>query len=217
MLRDLDQAETWLQAAVDGGFADPEVESALGIAQAMRILEGRSGGDPPADPRIDEAIRHLGAAGAMTADRDDFHRALALRLAGDLDGAIKAARASAERTPWLYEAHQIEGDTLVARADLHRAGGDLAQARRDLRRAGEAYARGLEVARSDAWLYAAEAERLLLLVELAESTGGPVAPLAEGAAEAAAHAVEARPSFETAALAGRIRARISESRGANGG
>ena len=219
MLRDLEQAEQWLQAAVDVGLTDPEVESALGIAQALQILDSRQGGDGVSDdPRVEQAIRHLGASGARTSERDDFHRALALCLAGELDRAIEAARVSSDRTPWLYEALQLEGDILVARAGLHRDRGDVDRAREDLLSAGVAYARGLEVARSDAWLYAAEARRLLLLMELDEvADRRPAGSVAERALEAAAHAVQARPSPENSALAARVRERIPESRGANGG
>jgi serine/threonine-protein kinase len=219
MLRDLEQAEEWLQAAVDVGFSDPEVESALGIAQALQVLEPGPGGDVARDdPRVREAIRHLGASGARTSERDELHRAFALFLAGELDGAIEAAQASSDQTPWLYEALQLEGDILVARAGERRGRGDLEGAREDLVSAGSAYARGLEVARSDAWLYAAEARRLLRLMELAETAGGePTGSLAERARVAAAHAVQARPSPETSALAARVRGRIPESHGANGG
>ena len=87
-------------------------------------------------------------------------------------GAIEAARSSSDQTPWLYEALQLEGDILVARAGQHRGRGDLERAREDLLSAGRAYARGLEVARSDAWLYAAEPRRLLRLIELAEAADG---------------------------------------------
>ena len=219
MLRDLEQAEEWLRAAVNAGFSDPEVETALGIAQALQVLDSRPGGArAPDDPRVEEAIRHLGASGPRTSERDDFHRALALCLNGELDEAIEAARVSSDRTPWLYEALQLEGDILVARAGQRRDRGDLDRALEDLLSAGDAYASGLEVARSDAWLYAAEARRLLRLMELPEvANDGLAGSLAERALEAATHAEKARPSPENSALAARVRERIPESRGANGG
>ncbi len=89
-----------------------------------------------------------------------------LFVAGRLDEALVRARESSARVPWLYEALQLEGDILVARSELRVSGGDLDGAEADLLSAGEAYARALAVARSDAWLYEAEAARVLRLVEL---------------------------------------------------
>jgi serine/threonine-protein kinase len=165
MLRDFEQAEGWLQAAMDAGYSDPEVESALGIAQAMQILE--NGAANTVDPRrLDDAIRHLSAGGPRTVERDQFHRALALFLEGRYDEARRAARESADRFPWLYEALQLEGDILLARSAEREARGDVEGALSDLAEAGIAYASGLDTARSDSWLYAAEADRLVRLVEL---------------------------------------------------
>jgi serine/threonine-protein kinase len=219
MLRDLETAEEWLQAAVDSGFSDPEVESALGIAQALRILDfGRNGGPEEADqPRIDDAVRHLSAAGPKTSDRDAFHRALGLYLEGNFDAAISEARESGSNVPWLYEASQLEGDILVARADRRRIEGDIQGAGADLRAAASAYSRGLQVARSDAWLYRAEAERLLRLFEIADADESAAEPLATRAMEAAVKASAARPGADSTAFEARVSKVISESHGANGG
>jgi len=219
MLRDFDRAEEWLQAAVDIGFSDPEGESALGIAQAMRILELPTAGESwNADQnRVDDAIRHLSATGPRTADRDAFHRALGLYLAGRYDAAIEEARASTARVPWLYEAIQLEGGILVFRASQHERSGDIEGAESALIAAGKAYDRGLEVARSDAWVYGAEAVRLLRLIELAQPDGPDAERLFNRAIEAATNASTARPGGETAALKARVEALISESHGANGG
>ncbi len=94
MLRDFEIAEDWLQAALDSGFDRPEVESALGIAQAMRILDFRRVGGKGAgmdDFSIDLVVRHLDRRGPRTADRDDFHRALGLFLLGKLEEALGQA------------------------------------------------------------------------------------------------------------------------------
>ena len=194
MLREFEQAEAWLQAAVDSGFVQPEVESALGIAQAMQILAGRKAVNPSEnDPLIAEAVRHLERRSPETADRDQFHRALSFFVAGRLDEALDHARESSDRVPWFYEALQLEGDILLARSAVREGGGDLQGAVADLRDAGDTYARALEVARSDAWLYEAEAARLLRLIELT-AVGAELSPdLFDRAIEAATAADEARP------------------------
>jgi len=196
MLREFAEAEIWLQAAVDGGYDSAKVESALGIAQAMQILAARSGEGAATNEnasRVADAVRHLQNRDLQTADRDDFHDALALFVSGRLDEALVRARESAVRVPWLYEAIQVEGDILVARSKLRAGGGDLGGAEADLSSAGEAYARALQIARSDAWLYEAEAERLLRLIEIRRADD-PLAPaLCDEAIAAAEAAGTVRP------------------------
>jgi len=196
LLREFDTAESWLAAAVEHGSNSARVESALGIARAMRILASRR---RPGEshrgplPSVDETLRNLGRAGPDTADRDLFHRALGLAVADRLDEAIGAARESADRVPWLYEALQLEGDLLVERAERHRGRGDATAAIADLERAGDAYARGLAVARSDGWLYEAEAERLLAMAELLGPADDTTPVLLERARRAADRAALVRP------------------------
>ena len=196
MLREFEFAEEWLQAAMDSGFDPPEVESALGIAQAMRILAVRGSASADTDwggARIGDAVQHLERSGPTTIDRDDFHRAMGLFLLGRLDEALDRARASSDSVPWLYEALQLEGDILVARSARRSGEGDQEGAAADLRRAGDAYERALTVARSDAWLYEAEAARALRLVELGDSAPEFSLDLIDRAIGAAAAAGEARP------------------------
>ncbi len=196
MLREFAEAEIWLQAAVDGGYDRAKVESALGIAQAMQILAARRGEGAVSEEnasRAAGAVRHLQNRDPQTADRDDFHDALALFVAGRFDEALARARESSARVPWLYEALQLEGDILMARSKLRVAGGDLGGAEVDLSSAGEAYARALQVARSDAWLYEAEAERLLRFIEIRAADDPLAGTLCDNAIEAAASAGTARP------------------------
>jgi len=197
MLREFETAEDWLQAAVDSGFDSPEVESALGIAQAMQILAVRGvGGDNAfgTDDSIDVVVRHLERRGPETAERDQFHSALGLFLLGRLDEALDRARASSDSVPWLYEALQLEGDILIVRSAAQEGRGDPEGAASDLRRAGDAYTRALGVARSDAWLYEAEAARLLRLTKLQRAGGGRTPmEILDGAIESAIAAGEARP------------------------
>ena len=196
MLREFAEAEIWLQAAVGGGYDRPEVESALGVAQAMQILAARRVEGITSEEsgsRVAGAVRHLTSRGPHTVERNDFHDALALFVAGRLDEALVRAHESSARVPWLYEALQLEGDILVARSEERASGGDIDGAEADLVSAGEVYARALGVARSDAWLYEAEAMRMLRLIELGP-IDDPLTPmLCDKAIEAAAAAGTARP------------------------
>ena len=196
MLRDFAEAEIWLQAAVDEGYDHPEVESSLGVAQAMQILSTRTRegiASQESGSRVAGAVRHLQKRGPQTAEFDDFHDALALFVAGRLDEALVRVRESSARVPWLYEALHLEGDILVARSEVRMSGGDLDGAENDLVYAGEVYARALGVARSDAWLYEAQAEQMLRFIEL-RTVDDLLAPrLVDKAIEAAAAASTARP------------------------
>jgi len=196
MLRNFAEAEIWLQAAVNGGYDRPEVESALGVAQAMQILITRKGEGITSDEsgsRVARAVRHLESRGPQTAELDDFHDALALFVAGRMDEALLRVRESSQRVPWLYEALQLEGDILVARSEVRVSGGDLDGAEADLLYAGEVYARALGVARSDAWLYEAEAARMLRFIELRLVDDLLSPTLCDKAIEAADAAATARP------------------------
>lgn len=240
MLRDFETAEQWLRAAVDSGFSDPEVESALGIAVAMRLL--RNSDDPSAeDPaRVADAVRCLAAHGPKTSGRDQFHEALALFVEDELDESLTMATRSADLTPWLYEARQLEGDILMARSREASNASEFGAAIQDLMDAGGAYARGLAVARSDFWLYEAETRRLMRLIELDQADGLPDASLLSRMVETAAsaattHPVQAVPLLlecrsvlgraldlepersDLAGLEGQVESLISESHGANGG
>ncbi len=208
LLRDFDTAESWLAAAVGHGSDSARVETALGIARAMRILDDRRHPGAPhggALPSVEETLRNLGRSGPDTVDRDLFHRALGLAVADRLDEAIAAAHESADRVPWLYEAVQLEGDLLVERAERHRRRGEVGAALDDLERAGDAYARGLAVARSDGWLHEAEAERLLTMAELLGPADHRTPELLERARRAADLAATMRPGRpEHAVLDARI-------------
>ena len=208
MLREPGVAEGWLQAALDSGFVRPEVESALGIAQAMQILadtEPDEAGATRNAASVEEARRHLDRRGPETADRDHFHHALGLLLAGRMDEALVEARESSAQVPWLYEGLQLEGDILVARSADREKRGDMEGATADLLQAGDAYARGLAIARSDAWLYEAEAASLLRLIELLPPDDPLAGPLLDRAMVAAVSGRIARPGrIEPLSLAGRV-------------
>lgn len=168
MLREYDAAEGWLRSALGSGFDSPEVETALGIAVAMQLLESPDGAEAATRGRTDEAVRFLRARGPRTGERDLFHFGLSLLVTGRFDQAIEAARESSIRTPWLYEAFQLEGAALVARSGRRLDDGDRDGALADLNEAGRAYGRGLAVARSDPWLVEAEIERLERCIQLQE-------------------------------------------------
>ncbi len=83
--------------------------------------------------------------------------------------------------------------------------GDLDGATADLLEAGDAYSRGLSIARSDAWLYEAEAARLLRLVEILPPDDPITTSLLDRAVVAAEAARTARPDLVgPLSLAGRI-------------
>jgi predicted Ser/Thr protein kinase len=197
LLREFAAAEQWLAAAVDAGLDDARTETALGIARAMLLLEGRrtSAGESEATgaPSVVETIANLERRGPETAHRDLFHQALVLAITGRTTDAVDVARSSASETPWLYEAAHLEGDLLVDRSRDRFRHGDVAGAIVDLERAGDAYARGLAIGRSDGWLYQAEAVRSFRLARLLDPADPRAARCLDAALDAARRASIVHP------------------------
>jgi len=195
LLREFETAERWLRASVDSGFSDPEVESALGVAVAMQLLRDKSD-RPMANPvRVKEAVRCLAARGPKTSGRDQFHDALALFVEDEFDAGLALARQSADLTPWLYEARQLEGEILMARSVKKSTNGALEAAIQDLEGAGIAFDRGISVARSDFWLYEGQTKRLVRLVELGRAGDGLDASVLDLMVESALSAATAHPTL----------------------
>ncbi len=208
VLREFEAAEGWFEAAMAAGADGARIETALGIARAMRILNP-AGGVGKSRPSVEATVANLSRRDATTAERDLFHRALALGVSGRLDDAVAAARESAVWAPWLYEALHLEGDLLIVRAERLMREGGVEPAVAELERAGNAYARGLAVARSDGWLHEAEARRLVRLVELL-GVGNDRAPeMIERAARIADRAALIRPDRMPPLL---LTARVAELR-----
>ena len=112
------------------------------------------------------ALRHL-HAGAFV-DPTGFPNALIAFYDGSLDEALEAARRVFQARPWFYEAKQLEGEILLAKA---RASQDRALALAALTPATEAFLAAERVAPSDASPYLGEA-RVWLEVMNQQATSG---------------------------------------------
>lgn len=182
-----EEALEHLQKAWDLGYRSPEI--AAGLGRTLAVLYQRTLlAEEPRGPRDRTEKPALAAPEPMIAADvarvDDVYREPALQYLANAASAEGVAPAEAaylqaidaffrrrydlasERiqqaralAPWLYEAHQLEAEVLVEEAEEHFQQGDYALALDRSRQAGEVYAALLEVARSDATLYAADCRR----------------------------------------------------------
>ena len=191
-LQEPEKARSSLQAAWDDGYRGPQVALALGqalgqlyqqaVEQAQRAedLGQRERLKEEATARLRGPTLELLRAGeGSSAESSRLAKAL-IELYGDHFGeALALARETALEYPWLYQAHKLEGDVLVAEGLEAAAQGRYDQAGASYGEAERAFARAQEIGRSDAEMVLAYSQRLL---EVADAVGrqgrSPVAALA---------------------------------------
>jgi len=206
VLHDLEPARKHLEQALAAGYARPEVHYALGLAlgglyqqaldRAQRI-ENRPTRE--AERRaaeqmyLEAALGHLrGSEGTDVESKTYIEGLVALYEKRYEDAAARASAAAAE-SPWLYEAHKLEGDARLAAATLAGDRGQKEDARRDLDRAIAAYGRAADMARSDATVYEALAEAWIQRLVLDIWQGLPPRPAFDAALAACDAALKADP------------------------
>jgi eukaryotic-like serine/threonine-protein kinase len=89
----------------------------------------------------------------------------------DYETALKKAREAYEQAPWLYDAKKLEADVYLELGKDKANKGDYDGAIQDYNSAGVALERASEVGRSDAMVYASEAERWLEIMEVERRRG----------------------------------------------
>ncbi|HMG55840.1 MAG TPA: serine/threonine-protein kinase, partial [Kofleriaceae bacterium] len=235
-LGDDEQARAQLDAAWRDGFREPRAAYALaqalghlyqrGLLAAERFDDGavREARKHDAeqryrDPARDYLSRAEGAEGTEGAEGPPRVYVAALRAFydGKLDPALAHLDALDGGEAWFYEARQLRGDVLFARAAGFRDRGDTASARADFEAAREAYGEATEIARSAPALYTslADVEYAAMVMELYER--GEVDPLFDRALAATGHALEALPDqYEVLVLQSRVRRSLAEHQAGKG-
>jgi serine/threonine-protein kinase len=168
-LHDPAAARVHLQRALDAGHDTREVRYALGLALAGLYREAKSDADRMRDSGAREARRAtlratlrdpaLGYLRAGDPESSTYAEGLIALYEGDFATALAKAQAAAQVSPSMYEAHQLAGDALIARAGESSEHGGYADAAADLERAGKEYDAALAAAPSDARLLDAECKR----------------------------------------------------------
>src|SRR5439155_1823984 len=125
------------------GYRTSEVSWALGGALGARyhtrLIELESLGNRPPPSGLDAALARLRAGG----DPSAYARGLIAFYEGRYPDAVALAAEALEQSPWLYDAHRLEGDARYEIAWAQFQKREIAAALDGMARAGAAYARAL--------------------------------------------------------------------------
>jgi eukaryotic-like serine/threonine-protein kinase len=175
------QARAYLEAAWQHGFREPRTAYALALALGHLYLQQLLAAERVGQPDLrdgqkraierqyrDPALGYLAASRGAEVAPAAYVATLTAYYAGQLDDALHQLAAIDRDQPWFYEAAELRGDILLARALNRRDLGDEARAREDLAAGREAYAAAAATAHSRAAVYDAlgELEYVELRLEL---------------------------------------------------
>jgi eukaryotic-like serine/threonine-protein kinase len=222
-LGDEASAHTHLELAWKSGFTNPRVAYALALvlgrryqdelleAERLRSIEERRR-DIQAryrDPALDWLRRSQGA----DVHSSEYVAALIAFYEDDFDGALAKLDAMGNRLPWFYEAPQLRGDILQARAMRRWNQGDLEGARADFEAGRRAYSAAAAIGESVPAVHQALAklEANVMIVQV-YSQGGDVLPPFTRGMEAVTRALQAAPEEPASLmLKARFHRRLAES------
>lgn len=152
-----------LEGAWSGGFRDPDVAHALGLAlgelyrRELEALRGITDAERRAARAREVAAEYrqpvLAALRLSRRSRvavPEYFEGLIALFEGRVDDGLRAAELAIGRQPWFYEARILEADLVSTRARRLRDEGKYRDALADLERAATAVERALVIGRSDA-------------------------------------------------------------------
>ncbi|HJV22196.1 MAG TPA: serine/threonine-protein kinase [Holophagaceae bacterium] len=214
-LRDYEPAREALERAEGLGFRGPDLALALGTTYGELYRARRAEVDRIADPALrrkalaeadhevrDRALEHLREAARERGDGALYAEGLLAFYQDALDEALAKARAAIARNPALFEARKLEGDVLLDMGRKKVFAGDMKGGLPAFELSREAYARALDMARSDPTLHRAEGKRCYILAYAQLARGlDPSETLTQGLA-AVASASEVNPDDSSTAHLG---------------
>jgi len=163
-------------------------------------------------------LAYLAASNGAEVRSTEYFAALDAYYEGHFEEALHHLDAIGSGLPWLYEASELRGDTLFARALTFRKQGEKERARNDLEAGRKAYAAAAGIARSvpPCTNRFAELERAAMAMEMYSQ--GEVMPMFTRALAATAHALEVAPDhYEALVLEARLRRNLAEHEANRGG
>lgn len=206
-LHEFDAAEASLRQALALGVDLPELHFALGRVLGERYRQQLSGVRYSGDPTFFAARKKQLDAELLAPALSALARSRGVKLAAPeyLEGLIasyqqrydvglKSAEMAAARSPWMYEAVQLQGDILLARAMDERERGDYAMAQQSLDAAATRYERAADIARSDPRVHEALTETRIQLSRLPSITPQAAATTRAAALRAADATIAAAPA-----------------------
>ena len=218
------RARAELEAAWQEGFREPRVAYALALGLGHLYRQSLLAAERLEQPELrdakkreieqqyrDPALTYLAQSQGAEVPSTEYVAALMAFYAGRFDEALQHLDAIGSGLPWFYEAPELRGDILMARALSLRDRGDREPARRDLAAGREAYAAAGAIGRSVSAVYESlgKLEYVAMVLELYGQ--GDVAPLFDRAVAATAHALEVMPDrYAALVLEARIHRTMAE-------
>ena len=192
------EAHAALALAEKLGHKDPELDYALGRAlgalYSQALDDARKSGDKSffakRKAELDEellkpTLQHLAQSRTLTTVSTAYVEGLVAYYQEQYDVALERADLAKSQAPWLYEAVQLGGDVLLARARAARDRGEHAQAEKSFQAAVARYEQAAEIGRSDHEVHESLAEAFIRWEELDFYRGkNPEAQLAQALAAA---------------------------------
>ena len=229
-LGDEAKAKEHLEAAWQHGFREPRAAYALALvtghlyqeklreAERIEQKELREARKREVAGRYREpALAYLRQSAGAEVPSTEYVAALVAFYEDRLDDALAHVEAIGEGLPWFYEAPELRGDILTARASRRWNQGDRAGAVADFDAGREAYAAAIAVGESLPGVYEAlgELEYAELLMEIYSK--GEVEPRFERGAGAVARALAVQPEhYASLVLDARLHRSLAEDRANHG-
>jgi len=224
------EARGYLEKAWAKGFVGPDVAVVLGECLVALYLQAREDAQRIANPSLrkfrleaaqkelrDPALDMLRQGVGSDVGTPKYAEALIALVENRWEVARERAQEALRATPALFEARRLEGDAWVAEAGDAEMKGEWAPAMQGYLHAGDAYAAGVEMARSDPALHEALCDQKLHVIEVTVLRGDSPEPLLASLDKTCRQAQVVNPAgyraFDAMAMA---RSRLSQHQGNHG-
>lgn len=184
VLHEYDKALAQLTAAAKAGETGYELEYATGLAlgglyhreidRAQRIpdKDARDAQKKEIEKKfLEPALSHIRRGAASAATSQAHAEALIAFYEKRYSDAATLAHEAAERSPWLYETRELEGEAYFILGSEKHERGDDEGALKDLQSAAEAYQKAADIARSDGDIQEGMAEAWIAIMNVQNSRG----------------------------------------------
>jgi predicted Ser/Thr protein kinase len=218
------QARAELESAWQHGFREPRVAYALALVmgrlyQQSLLAAERIEDREPREARKrqieqqyrDPALAYLAASKGAEVPSTEYVAALVAYYEGHLDEALRHIDVSSGGLPWFYEAPELRGDILLARALSFRHLGENERARGDFEAARKAYAAAAAIGESVPAVYTSLGDLEYAALGMELYGHGDVMPPCNRALAATAHALAISPDhYEALVLEAGVQRSLAE-------
>lgn len=206
VMHEYERAYEYLDQSLKLGNKNPEVHYAMGRALGelykQALPDARKIGNKELrerklrelDQRYREpALQNLRETKGLRAEAAEYAQGLLAFYSDKYEEALAKARQAEQRTPWMYEAKQLQADAYTAMGSARRFQGQYEEAVAYFHQAAALYRQAGDIARSDSTLHESEARIWSILAEVAYLTGKVDDSLLVRAMEASDRAIASDP------------------------